>query len=426
MTEPRMGVSAVLRATPTPVRYLLAGMLINQLGAFVQTFLILYLTFQGTPVSVAGICLAAYSVGSIFGGMLGGELTHRFGARLTIVTAMSLSAPLVALIPLVSGPRMPWALFVVVGLAGLATQAYRPAAAVLVGDLMPEHLKVMGFSMMRIALNIGAAVAPALAALLILVDWNLLFWLDAATAGVWALLAFVLLPRHTATDEHRSEKQDKPVPVLSAREVYGRMVRDSRFLCYLIASASGMLVYASSVAVLPLNIVADGYPTGLYSAVLMISSIVVITCELKVTTYIIRIPKRFAGFAGNLVSGVGYVLYGLMAGGGAFVVIGALLVVAGVMVHGPSTASHAATFPAELRSRYVGIRETMAGVGSATGPLVGLAIFTSFGGPVFWGFCAAMSLLAGSLHLYGLKPAPVEPAPERVITLEPEVVGEKS
>ncbi|GAB3888974.1 hypothetical protein GCM10029964_057580 [Kibdelosporangium lantanae] len=418
MTDARMGVFAVLRATPTPVRYLLAGMLINQLGAFVQTFLILYLTFRGTPVSVAGICLAAYSVGSIFGGMLGGELTHRFGARLTIVTAMTCSAPLVALIPLVS--HTPAALFVVVGLAGLATQAYRPAAAVLVGDLMPEHLKVMGFSMMRIALNIGAAVAPALAALLILVDWNLLFWLDAATAGLWALLAFVLLPRHTATDDHRAEEPDKPVQVLTARQVYARMIRDTRFLAYLTASASGMLVYASSVAVLPLNIVADGYPTGLYSAVLMISSIVVITCELKVTTYIIRIPKRFAGFSGNLVSGVGYVLYGLMAGGAAFVVIGALLVVAGVMVHGPSTASHAATFPAELRSRYVGTRETMAGIGSAAGPLVGLAVFTSFGGPVFWGFCAAMSLLAGSLHLYGLKPAP---ATTPAAIPEPAVVG---
>ncbi|MFD1047890.1 hypothetical protein ACFQ1S_21290, partial [Kibdelosporangium lantanae] len=123
-----------------------------------------------------------------------------------------------------------------------------------------------------------------------------------------------------------------PVQVLTARQVYARMIRDTRFLAYLTASASGMLVYASSVAVLPLNIVADGYPTGLYSAVLMISSIVVITCELKVTTYIIRIPKRFAGFSGNLVSGVGYVLYGLMAGGAAFVVIGALLVVAGTIV----------------------------------------------------------------------------------------------
>ena len=423
MTDARTGVFAVLRATPTPVRYLLAGMLINQLGAFVQTFLILYLTFRGTPIGVAGVCLAAYSVGSIFGGMLGGELTQRFGSRATIVTAMSCSAPLVALIPVVSGPRVPWALFVVVALAGLVTQAYRPAAAVLVGDLMPERHKVMGFSMMRIALNIGAAVAPLLAAVLILVNWDLLFWLDGATAAVWALLAFLLLPKHI--ESHAVAPTGEPVRAMSARAVYATMIRDHRFLCFLVASTTGMVVYGASVAVLPLNIVADGYPTSLYSTVLMVSSIVLITCELKITTYIVRIPKRMAGFSGNVVSAVGYVLYGLMAAHPVFVLVGVLLVTGGVMVHGPSTSSHPATFPAPLRSRYVGIRETMMGAGQATGPLIGLAIWTSLGGPVLWGFCALLSLVAGSLHLIGLKQVP-ESNPVLVLDAEPEVVGEKS
>lgn len=429
MTEgARTGVFAVLRTTPTPVRYLLGGMLINQLGAFVQTFLILYLTFRGTSVSVAGLCLAAYSVGSIFGGMLGGELTQRFGSRTTIVAAMVCTAPLVAAIPLVVRPGIPSALFVVVGLAGLSNAAYRPAAAVLVGDLMPDRHKVMGFSLMRIALNIGAALAPLLAALFILVDWNLLFWLDGATSALWALLAFTLLPRQTVSRQPAAEADGTAVPALSARVVYARMLRDRRFLCFLVASTSGMLVYGGSVAVLPLNIVRDGYPTGLYSAVLMISSIVLITCELKITTYIVRFPKRLAGFSGNVVSAVGYALYGLMAHSPVFVIGGVLLVVSGVMIHGPSTASHPATFPADVRSRYVGTREMTMGIGLTTGPLLGLYIWSSFGGPVFWGCCAALSLMAGSLHLIGLKQVPApSPAAEsdRVLDPEPEVVGEK-
>ena len=192
----RSGVFAVLRATPAPVRYLLGGMLVNQLGAFVQTFLVLYLTFRGSSPGFAGVSLAAYSVGAIFGAMLGGELTHRFGGRTTIVAAMTCAAPLIASIPLVRG--VPAALLVVVALAGLSVQAYRPAAAVLLAESMPEEHKVMGFSMMRIALNIGAAVAPLLAAVLIQIDWDLLFWLDGATAALWALLAFALLPRRSA------------------------------------------------------------------------------------------------------------------------------------------------------------------------------------------------------------------------------------
>ncbi|MFC0430666.1 MFS transporter [Kutzneria buriramensis] len=411
------GVLAVLKATPNPVRYLFAGMIINQLGAFVQTFLVLYLTFRGVPVAVAGICVAAYSVGSIFGSMAGGELAHRFGSRATIAAAMTCSGPLVATIPFVSGQGTPWALFGVVALAGLVTQAYRPAAALLLADLMPEQHRVMGFSMMRIALNIGAAVAPMLAALLILLDWDLLFWADGATALVWALLAFVLLPKGTTA----RREAEPAVPATSGRAVYAVLLRDRRFLCYLLAAMFGMIVYAGSMAALPLEIVADGYPTGLYSAVLMISSIVLITCELKITTYIVRIPKRLAGFSGNVVTGLGFALYGLMAVHPVFVVVGALLVVAGLMIHGPSTSSHPATFPAHLRSRYIGTRESVIGFAAATGPIVGLSIRGWLGGPVFWAFCALLSVAAGSLHLYGLKQVAVpNPRPE------PEVVGERS
>lgn len=414
----RTGVFAVLRATPAPVRYLLAGMLVNQLGAFVQTFLVLYLTFRGGSPGFAGVCLAAYSVGAIFGAMLGGELTHRFGGRTTIVAVMTCAAPLVASIPLVRG--VPVALLAVVALSGLAIQAYRPAAAVLLAESMPEEHKVMGFSMMRIALNIGAAVAPLLAAVLILVNWDLLFWLDGATAAAWALLAFTLLPRRTA-DRHRTEPGSAPARAASARAVYGTMLRDTRFLCYLVAGVFGMMVYAGSVAVLPLNIVSAGYPVGLYSTVLVISSVVLITCELKITTYIVRIPKYVAGLTGNLVSGLGFTLYGLIAQSPFFVLAGALFAVSGLMIHGPSTAAHPATFPARVRSRYIATKETLSGLAATVGPVLGLFVFSRYGGPVFWACCALLSVAAGSMHIYGLRTPPA-PAP----VPEPEAVGERA
>jgi MFS family permease len=414
----RSGVFAVLRATPAPVRYLLGGMLVNQLGAFVQTFLVLYLTFRGSSPGFAGVCLAAYSAGAIFGAMLGGELTHRFGGRTTIVAAMTCAAPLVASIPLVRG--VPAALLAVVALSGLAIQAYRPAAAVLLAESMPEEHKVMGFSMMRIALNIGAAVAPLLAAVLILVNWDLLFWLDGTTAALWALLAFALLPRRSAA-RHPAEPGGGSGRATNARAVYGTMLRDTRFLCYLVAGVFGMMIYAGSIAVLPLNIVSAGYPVGLYSTVLVISSVVLITCELKITTYIVRIPKYLAGLAGNLVSALGFTLYGLIAQHPFFVLAGALFAVSGLMIHGPSTAAHPATFPAEVRSRYIATKETLSGLAATIGPVLGLFVWSRFGGPVFWGCCALLSVTAGSMHIYGLRTPPA-PAP----VPEPEAVGERS
>lgn len=399
-TRVNSGVLATLRATPTPVRYLLGGVLINQLGAFVQTFILLYLTFRGDSIGVAGLCLAAYSVGSIFGTLLGGELTHRLGPRTTITLAMLASAPLVASIPFVA--TVPVALFLVVGLAGLVTQAYRPAAAVLLSDLMPEEHQVMGFSMMRIALNTGAALAPLIAAGLILVDWDLLFYLDGATALLYGLLAYALLPRVAAPEEHEEKS------TVDSRTAYAKMMGDGKYLAYLAAVFLGTICYAQSVTALPLEIVADKYPTSLYSAVLTISSIVLITCELKITTYIVKIPAHVAVLAGHLVNSLGFALYALAVHSGTFVILGAVFAVSGLMIAGPTMFAHPAKFPAAYKSRYIGTMQAVVGLASAIGPLFGVFTFNTLGG-AFWIVIALVNGVAGLLAVYGVREAQKEP-----------------
>ncbi|MFJ1705013.1 MFS transporter [Kitasatospora sp. NPDC088346] len=402
--EAPIGVFDTLRATPVTVRYLLGGVLVNQLGAFVQTFLVLYLTHRGLSVTTAGLGIVAYSVGTIFGTMLGGEFTHRFGPRATIVTAMAGSAPLVAVIPWLSRPGRLWLLLLVVGLAGLLAQAYRPAASVLLSEEMPERHQVMAFSMMRIALNTGAALAPLIAAGLILADWDALFWLDGLTALLYAALAFVLLPRRAGHDGGAGADTgtDRAGPAaVTGRAAYAAMLRDRRYLCYLAAVLLGTVTYVQSSIALPLEVVGDGYPTGLYSGVLTVSSVVLITCELKITTYILRIPTHTAVALGHLVNSLGLAVYALATHSGAFVLLGAVLAVSGLMIAGPSMFAHPATFPSALKARYIGTMQAVAGLGLAIGPLFGVFVWSRLGSG-FWVLCAVVNGAAGVLATAGL------------------------
>ncbi|KJY42917.1 MFS transporter [Streptomyces sp. A1547] len=421
-----------LKATPTPVRYLLGGVLVNQLGAFVQTFLVLYLTYRGASVSVAGLSLVAYSIGSVFGTMLGAEITHRFGPRATIMAAMGASAPLVASISWLSGPGMLWALLVVVGLAGLFTQAYRPAAAVMLSDLMPERYQVMAFSMMRIALNIGAALAPLIAAVVILVDWDLLFWIDGGTALVYALLAFALLPKKTVEGEAEQGAEAAAAPEAAAsgqaaggRSAYATMLRDRKYMLFLGAILLGSLTYAQGHIALPLELAEDDYPTSFYSTVLTVSSVVLITCELKITAYLSRLPKHVRVITGHLVEAVGLAVYGLTSRSGAFTITGAVLVVCGIMIAAPSMFAHPATFPAAVKARYIGTMQAVGGAASALAPLFGVFLWTRLGGG-FWLLCGVVTAVAGLLALAGVKQPP-EPAPAKDADAgtegTPEVVG---
>jgi predicted MFS family arabinose efflux permease len=398
------GVFATVRATPASVRYLLAGVLVNQMGAFMLTFLVLYLTTHGFSAGRAGIALAAYSGGAVSGALLGGEMTHRFGPRATIVGAMSASALFVALVPWLAEPARFGPLLVAVVLAGLATQSYRPAAAVMLSDLMPEEHRVMAFSMFRVALNIGAALGPLIAAGLILVDWNLLFWFDALTALAYAVLAFTLLPDAPAPDEEEKPAGDE-------RPAYLVLAHDGRYLVFLASVLFGTLIYVQYAVALPLMIKAAGHPEALYSAVLATSSVALVLCELKVTSYVKRLRPHLVGAAGQAVLGLGVAAYGLSTGSPALIVLSTVVFVSGVMISGPTMFAYPATFPAAVKARYIAAQQATFGLGLALGPLFGVFAWEALRNRV-WPLCGILGVIGAFCALVGIRddaPSPAVP-----------------
>jgi MFS family permease len=185
------GPLQTFRETSTSARLVLLGVFVNQFGAFLQVFLVLYLVHRGFSESEAGVALACYGAGAVFGMLLGGSLTDRIGPRLTLVLSMFSSAVLVVTVSRLSWY---WPIVVVVFAAGMMTQAYRPASATLLIGMTPPSRQVMTMAMNRIALNVGAVGGPLVAAWLITVDWNLIFWVDGATAAGYGLIALLFLP----------------------------------------------------------------------------------------------------------------------------------------------------------------------------------------------------------------------------------------
>lgn len=396
-TDAPMGVLATLRATPASVRYLLGGVLINQMGAFVQTFLVLYLTAKGLSIGHAGLALTAYSVGAVLGTILGGELTQRFGPRATIVGAMATSAVILALIPTLSGPGRFGLLLGAIALAGLATQSYRPAAAVMLSDLIPDEHRVMGFSMMRIAMNGGAALSPLIAAGLILVDWDLLFYLDAATALGYALLALTLLPKVTAPPE------DEEVEAAEQKRTgYAALFRDARYLAFLASVLLGSVIYVQYTVALPLKITEEGHPAALYSGVLTASSLILILCELKITSYVKGWKPYAAGAGGTALMALGVAGYGLPFGSSITIIACTVLFVFGVMTSGPTMFAHPATYPAAVKARYIAAHQATFGLGLALGPTLGVLAWSTLGNGIWW-VCGVVGLVAALCAHVGMR-----------------------
>ena len=256
----------------------------------------------------------------------------------------------------------------------------------------------MGFSMMRVALNAGAALAPLIAAALILVDWNLLLWVDAATALAYAALARALLPAgHTPAAEATDEDP--------ARAGSGVLVRDRRYLLFLASVLLGTVIYIQYTVALPLSLRASGHPAALYSIVLATTSLVLITCELKITASVKGRPPHLIGAVGTAIMGLGLAGYGLATGSSAVIVLSTIVFVCGLMINGPTMFAHPSKFPAAVKARYIGAHQFTFGLGLALGPIVGVLAYKALANGV-WVLCGALGTVAALCALTGMRTSP--------------------
>jgi len=176
---------------PAPAWFLTFGVFINRSGSFVILFLVLYLTRLGFPASHAGTAAAAYGVGELVAGILGGDMADRIGRRATIVSSMLVSsASLIVLSQLTTYEGIVATTFVV----GLSSEMFRPASAALVADLVPEGQRVTAFAVLRLASNVGFALGSALAAFLVSRSFQWIFAADAGSSALFALIAVLTLP----------------------------------------------------------------------------------------------------------------------------------------------------------------------------------------------------------------------------------------
>jgi predicted MFS family arabinose efflux permease len=408
------GILAGLRSAGPSVHCLLVCAFVNQAGAFVQTFLVLFLVDHGVGEGRAGLALAAYGLGAVFGALLGGDLADRLGQRATIVLSMTCSAVLTASLGFLGSSADYPALIAVVMANGAIAQTYRPAAMAMLAGLVEGDRVVMTFSIYRIALNLGAVVGPLLAALVLTLSWNLLFWVDGATTLACGVLAMRFLSPPAVSAEQANAPEEAPSP----GSPYITLLRDGRFLLYLVAMFASALIYMQYFSVLPLTLRAEAYSGAVYSAVLAVSAGLVITSELFVTSRVQKWRTPYAAGGGIVLLALGLAAYAPRAGL-ALLFAATAVGVLGQMMSGPTMFAHPPRVaPTGAGGRYTGAAHAMFGLGCAAGPFLGVLLWNHIGARV-WILCGAVGLLAALAAVIAMPSGPREAGVARASTPRP-------
>jgi len=408
-TDESTGIWATIREAPVPVKALLVGVFVNKLGWFLQVFLVLFLTTSKgfTPVQ-AGTALGVYGGGSVIGLIIGGSLSDKVGPRAAVMISMFGMAGFVLAIAYVPSYT---AVLVVVALAGAVGQFYRPASAALLTELTPKNRQVMIFAVYRLAMNLGTTAAPLIGAALVSVSWNLLFIGEALAALAYAAVAIVALPKRSA------KAVEDTVADQPSAGGYVAVLRDYKYVLFLLCMFINAAIYMQYLAVLPLHMKADGLSTWWFSAVVALNGFIVITCELLVTKVVQNWPARIVAMTGFVLLGGGLAFYAL-PGGLAIFVIGTLLWTLAEIIGGPTMFAYPGmAAPKPLLGRYVGSAHAMFGLGSALGPFLGVWVWNQSGAQV-WVWCGLAGAIGVVLAYFGMRPAE-EPTTEMTTAAEP-------
>ncbi|MFI0151237.1 MDR family MFS transporter [Streptomyces lydicus] len=388
---------------PAAFWWLWASTLINRLGAFVSTFLALYLTVQkGYSASYAGLVAALYGLGGAAGNLVAGVLTDRLGRRPTLLASQMATAGTVALLGFASRPTTIAAL---AALAGMATSASRPAVQAMMTDLVPERRRVRAFALNYWAINLGFALSASAAGLIARYSYLWLFLGEALLTALCAVVAYFRLPE-TRPGPGRARPGPDPAGATSLWTV----LRDVRFMTVVGLNLLLVMLYQQGLVALPLAMGRAGFDSTDFGVVIAANGVLIVALQIPVTRFIEHRSPGPLLVLSALLTGVGFGLCAL-ADSVPFYVLTVCVWTLGEIVNSPTQMSLVARLsPVEGRGRYQGVYTLSWSVAAFAAPLLGGSVIDRFGAPALWLGSLAVGVLAALGYAHVMR-RPWESAP---------------
>jgi len=380
-------ITRIVLDAPRPVRVLVLGVLLNRLGSFFVTFLVLFVRDEGLSHREIAAVLLLAGVATVLGSVVGGWAADRFSRKRSLVFS-TLSAGASLLLVSLAPDRA--TLLIGVFAAALLTQAYIPAASALLIDHSHERDRVPTFALFRLALNVGAALGAVAAMLLVPHGLAVLFAVDGATFLLFSALLMVGLPA-----DSREPAAARAATGSGATTQAVARGTTLPILVLLAAVLAITMVYAQYTSTLPLHVLDVGQTASMYAALLTVNGALVIVGELPLTAITRSMPWRVPIAAGIVLMGAGIAVSGVSPSI-ELMLLGVVVWTFGEMLYSPvvNTAVAALSSP-ERVGRYQGYLAGVQAIGFSTGPALGTLLYAESSNAL-WIACGAVGALAAT------------------------------
>jgi MFS family permease len=357
--------------------------LVNRSGMMVLPFLTVYLTSAlGFTVAQAGIISAFFGVGSMIGSYGGGWLSDRFGYFSVQLVSLVLGG--------IACASLAWLKsFEALCIGMLVTSALldllRPAMSSAISSFaQPENI-TRSFSLIRMAINLGAGVGPAVAGILAGISFNLIFIGDGLTSIAAGFVLYFYF--------HHKIKSSKYIKKTSAQTQ--SPFKNKYFLLYLILCLSYAIIFFQLFCTLPLYYDQVHHLPKKYTGYLIaLNGIIVFIFEMMLVYKLENSvhPKKII-IAGVLLSGIGLILLNLFDSGWILVISMVVLSFSEIFAMPFMMTVAVSQSDSTNRGLYTGYYSTAWSAAFILAPIIGTGLVTHWGFETLWWIMGIFSIV---------------------------------
>ena len=395
----RRAARETVSGLPREFWWLWTSTLVNRLGAFVATFMALYLTLdRGYSASYAGLVASLHGLGGVVSSLGAGVMTDRLGRRPTLLIAQSSTAVSVAVLGFMHDPVSIAAVAFVVG---MASNASRPAVQAMMADIVRPEDRVRAFSLNYWAINLGFAVSSMAAGFIAEFSYLAGFLIEAAMTLVCAVVVFLKLPESRPVRTAKEAKDDAAVGL-------GTVLRDGRFMSVVGLSFLVAVVFQQGSVGLPVAMGEAGFTPADYGLAVAVNGVLIVALQIPVTRFIEhRDPRRLLVIS-SLLAGYGFGLTAFAGSVGVFALTVCVWTLAEIVNAPTQTGLVVRLSPVHGRGRYQGMYTLSWALAALVAPLMSGLVIDRFGAEWLWGLCAVVGTAAGLGYGLLMRRLPVE------------------
>ncbi len=378
---------------PRAFWWLWTSTLVNRLGAFVATFMALYLTLdRGYSASFAGLVVALHGLGGVASSLVAGVMTDRLGRRPTLLAAQASTAFSVALLGFMEHPA---AIAAVALLVGMTSNASRPAVAAMMADIVRPEDRVRAFALNYWAINLGFAVSATAAGLIAEYSYLAGFLGEATLTLVCAVLVFVKLPESRPDRPARPEGASATTGEEPAIGL-GTVLRDGRFMGVVGLSFLISLIFTQGSVGLPVAMGSAGFSPRDYGLVIAVNGLLIVLLQIPVTWLIEHRDPQKLLVVSALLAGYGFALTAFAGPVWAYALTVCVWTLAEI-VNSPTQMSLVVRLsPVHGRGRYQGVYNLSWAVAALVAPLVAGFLIDRYGADWLWGATGVLGTVAAA------------------------------